>query len=336
MAVQSLSFHLSEDGRWSGGGGVFLANVRDAEQRHRVLQGGPGSVPLLARNLPRHGRFPRQRFVLAPQNAWVWQPIAAGPSEWGLVHALRAGTHVSYRRACGLLRISEAIPAHPTSPTSDVIHNVLDSGFEDALATADARKVPEAAGAIVCVGSNYGFRDLPLLVKAYHRYRRAGGTRTLVIMGPEGQRTAERRLAAVMAEGEGVVRRRRSTRSDCVAAMSQAHLVVFPSRVEASPVTVLEAGAVAPRVLLSDIVGHQGVVASVGGDTRPSFFPAHDENELVNALISQEDAAPLAWASGLDQMRARESARLSWGNRVVGFLESLAHRPATAPGGQRA
>ena len=139
-----VRFRLLEDGRWSGGGSVLLENAREARERHPVLQGDSDAVPIMARNVPPMGKIPSQPFVLAPQNAWVWTPVATGLKERALVTGLRAGTWAMYRRAGAFIRISEAVPPGTTGPTSKVLHNVLDRGFETASAQQFSRELFDA------------------------------------------------------------------------------------------------------------------------------------------------------------------------------------------------
>ena len=293
-----VRFRLLEDGRWSGGGSVLLENAREARERHPVLQGDSDAVPIMARNVPPMGKIPSQPFVLAPQNAWVWTPVATGLKERALVTGLRAGTWAMYRRAGAFIRISEAVPPGTTGPTSKVLHNVLDRGFETASAQHDDDIGRLCDGAFVCIGSSYAFRDLALLVRAHTAYQ--------------------------VGAGDSVVRRPESTRAQCLSALRVAHAAICPARVEASPVGVLEAGALAPRVLLSDIVGHRGVVGSMGGLGAPSYFTAHDEVALAAGLRALDDSGPHSWRPAVHTVPERRRAREAWGTALAEFLDDLA------------
>lgn len=320
-----VRFRLLEDGRWSGGGSVLLENAREARERHPVLQGDSDAVPIMARNVPPMGKIPSQPFVLAPQNAWVWTPVATGLKERALVTGLRAGTWAMYRRAGAFIRISEAVPPGTTGPTSKVLHNVLDRGFETASAQHDDDIGRLCDGAFVCIGSSYSFRDLALLVRAHTAYQVGGGTRRLVLMGPVGSHAAERSLQTELAgAGDSVVRRPESTRAQCLSALRVAHAAICPAQVEASPVGVLEAGALAPRVLLSDIVGHRGVVGSMGGLGEPSYFTAHDEVALAAGLRALDDSGPHSWRPAVHTVPERRRAREAWGTALAEFLDDLA------------
>lgn len=321
----AIRFRLLEEGRWSGGGSVLLENAREAREAHEVLRGGPDAVPIMARNVPPLGRFPKGTFVAAPQNAWVWKPVSKGPKERTLVSGLRLGTRVTYARARAIIRISEAVPAAPASPTSEVLHNVLDRGFETALAEHNDRAAALGRDSFVCVGSNYSFRDLNVLVRAHAIYRAAGGSRRLVLVGPVGSGAAEKALHAELARtGGSVIRRPASTRAECLSALRSAHAAVCPARVEASPVGVLEAAALSPRVLLSDIPGHRGIVRSIGGSGEPVWFKEHDVTSLADQLAVLDDGSAHTWRSGIDTAGARQAARDGWGQQLADFLTGLA------------
>lgn len=325
MTRRPVRFRLLEDGRWSGGGSVLLENAREARERHPVLQGGPNAIPIMARNVPPMGRFPQEPFVAAPQNAWVWSPVAQGIKERTLVTGLRVGTRVTYRRASAVIRISEAVPPGGAVPTSEVLHNVLDRGFETALEQYDDRTGALCEGAFVCVGSNYSFRDLALLVRAHRAYRATGGERRLVLMGPVGSRAAEKELQRELCtSGGSVLRRPESTRTQCLSALRSAYAAVCPARVEASPVGVLEAAALTSRVMVSDIVGHRGIVRSLDGTGEPGYFRPHDLASLTRSLHALDEAPPDGWRAGIDTVDARQKARTLWGERLAGFLTDLA------------
>ncbi|QBX55851.1 glycosyltransferase family 1 protein [Nocardioides seonyuensis] len=320
-----VRFRLLEDGRWSGGGSVLLENAREAREQHPVLQGDEHAVPIMARNVPPMGKFPPAPFVVAPQNAWVWTPVARGTKERTLVTGLRVGTRVTYNRASAVIRISEAVPPGQSVPTSEVLHNVLDRGFEIAADRYDERTGLLCEGAFVCVGSNYSFRDLALLVRAHRAYRAGGGERRLVLMGPVGSHAAEKRLQAELhSSDDSVVRRPESTRAECLSALRSAYAAVCPARVEASPVGVLEAAALSPRVLLSDIVGHRGIVGSLDGAGEPAYFRPHDLASLTHNLKELDEAPAHAWRAGIDTVDARQDARGRWGECLAAFLTGLA------------
>lgn len=325
-----VRFHFIEEGRWSGGGDVLLENAREARAHHPILQGGPDSVPILARNVPPLGRYPRRPFVAVPQNAWVWNPVARGAKERSLVSALRLGTFLTYRLASGIVRISEAVPPGRRQATSEILHNVLDRGFEAAAEVDDSGVAALCEGAFVCVGSNYAFRDLSRLVRAHARYRAQGGARRLVLIGAVGSQAAERDLGRELAvAGDSVVRRPASMRSQCLVAMRHAHAVVAPALVEASPVGVMEAGALASRVLLSDIPGHRGVVAHMGGTGGPEFFRTGDEASLATGLAAVDGADPDGWAPWGRTAPQRQAMREEWGHRLAANLAGIAETIGT-------
>src|SRR5699024_974471 len=103
--------------------------------------------------------------------------------------ALRVASDVALRRASAMLRISSVIPTTVDTPSSPVIHNVLDGGFEEALAASTSRQSPWQ-GHVVSIGSLHSYRNVPGLIAGYHRYRDAGGQAPLIVAGPAGSPAA--------------------------------------------------------------------------------------------------------------------------------------------------
>lgn len=328
------TFRFERSGRWSGGGQVFLRNVEYAENRHELLRGGPGSIPLIARNVPPRGALPRGPFILVPQNAWPWTPTFTGLAEFRRVAGLRLASEVFFRRALGVMRISSSIPAiNPNS--SPVIHNVLDTGFEDALKQSSDVSVPELAiGAFVSLGSTNSYRNLVNLIHGYRQYREAGGSRRLWIAGPPGSSGARREIEFAAGTTSGVTIRWQSlSRPECLAVLRAAAAVVLASKVEASPVAALEAAASTPNVVLSRIIGHTEILSEYGAVPRDCLFDPCSPADIADALAlaeAQADAATGALAGChevLTNTGIRETARMSWGNRIVTWLKRLQFAP---------
>lgn len=332
------TYRVDRSGRWSGGGQVFLRNVEHAEKRHDLLRGDEGSIPLIARNVPPRGAVPKGPFILAPQNAWPWTPTFSGFSELRRVAGLRFASEVFLRRAIGVMRISSSIPAiNPNS--SPVIHNVLDTGFEEALNESSDAAVPElAVGAFVSLGSVNSYRNLVNLIRGYKQYREAGGSRRLWIAGPPGSSGARREIELAAGTTSGVTIRWQSlSRPECLAVLRAAAAVVLPSKVEASPVAALEAAASTPNVVLSRIIGHTEILCEYGAVPRDCLFDPYSPADISNALAIAEaraDAAtgPLVGChEALTDNRLRENARVSWGDRIASWLRALPPAPTSSP-----
>lgn len=326
----ATSYRFDRSGRWSGGGHAFLRNVEHAEGRHAILRGGDDAVPIIARNLPAGGHIPRGPFVLAPQNAWPWAPTFTGLAELGRLAVLRAASEFFLRRAVGVIRISSAIPAisHTSSP---VIHNVLDMGFEEDLIASQSSTVDEAAvGAFVSIGSINSYRNLVTTIDGFQRYRAAGGNRRLWIAGAAGSEGARREVERAAQGTEGVtIRWKAFERADCLAALRAAAAVILPSKVEASPVSALEAAAANPNVVASRIIGHVELLSAYGRVPDNCLFdpasPAHLA-ELLNIAEANADAGAGLLSechATLGDPEQREAARIEWGNRVAHWLQTL-------------
>lgn len=325
----AASFFFDHAGQWSGGGRAFLSNAEHAARRHPVLAGGPDAIPIIPRNVPARGGRRPGRFVLAPQNAWPWAPRARGPRELALVAGLRVASETYLRRADAVLRISEAIPVRGRR-TSPVIHNVLDGGFEEALESSRGTDAPEAEGRLVSIGSGYSYRNVTRLLHGYAQYRAEGGGLDLWVAGPAGTSHTVREVESLAAGIDGVhLRWRPLTRAQAIAALRVSAGVVLPSLVEASPLSALEALAVSPRVVLSDIPGHRGILAGYDEPAGAMFFAPRSTAAVAAALHAVTGGPGASCHDVLKRAEVREHARIDWGDRVASWLSGL--DPAGTP-----
>lgn len=324
------SYRFDRSGRWSGGGQVFLQNVEHAEQRHSLLRGAEGAIPIIARNVPPNGKLPSRPFVLAPQNAWPWAPSFNGAAELGRIAGLRVASELFMRMASAVMRISSAIPSINRN-SSPVIHNVLDTGFEsDLIASQPLTVEDEAVGAFVSVGSINSYRNIVNMINGYRRYRANGGRRRLWIAGSPGSANSRNEIERFASGTEGLIVRWRSLeRPECLAALRSAAAVILPSKVEASPVSALEAAACNPNVVVSRIIGHVEVLSEYGRVPEGCLFdptsPAHLADILAAADVAADSrTGPLADCHAvLIDPAERETARVSWGDRVTDWLQTL-------------
>lgn len=318
------TYYFDKRGQWSGGGNAFLNNVAHAERRHSILRGGPGSIPIFPRNVPVRSARTSRKFILAPQNAWAWAPRSRGLQEFKFVTGLRVASSYYMRRAQGLLRISGSIPSAKGRPTSPVIHNVLDPTFEEALIESNQVRVPAAEGKLVSIGSGHSYRNLVNLIKGYRSYRAAGGKLDLWIAGPSGSNRA-RSDAMRAAEGmDGVTfGKGRLSRGECLAAFRSAAGVVLPSLVEASPLAVLEAASVNPRLVVSDITGHREILADYGSVSPQAFFDPFTPELIAEGLHRASSGLVELPHSMLSRPEVRENARDTWGKDVAAWLAEL-------------
>lgn len=327
-AVSCVSYRFDTSGVWSGGGQALLRNVEHAQQRHALLRGGGKEIPVIARNIPTKGSQPHGPYVIAPQNAWPWTPTFVGASELRRVVGLRLVGGLYLRRALGVMRLSSAVPA-TYRQASPVIHNVLDTGFEKTLQAATSI-VPEAAGNFVSLGSIHSYRNLANLIAGYRRYREDGGKHRLWIAGAPGSQVAVRQVSRAAEGVDGLTITWSSVdRMVCVAAFRTAAAVVFPSRVEMSPVSVLEAAACTPNVVLSRIVGHQEILSEYAQPPDSAFFETESPGSIAAALARAELHAKQgsgeleACHTTLSDPILREQARVRWGDRVAEWLGTL-------------
>ncbi len=320
-------FTFLEDGRWSGGGRGYLELARFAAQRHEVLNGGPDGIQILPRNVPARGQRLRRPFVVTPQNAWPWASEGAHPRELARVWGLRAASDLVLRAAAGVLRISSAIPvAGRPDRYSPVIPNVLDPGFEAALEASydvDARAIE---GRILTIGSCYSYRNLERLIEAH---RLSGDPRELLIAGPVGSPAVARRVATAALDAPRVrIRWATLARPTCLAWLRAADLVVLPSMVEASPFSALEAFAVQPNVLASDIPGHREVLAGYAPDGDRVFVDPTSVEAWAKALGRGGAGRTHDELRDADQ---RAERRIRWARDVASWCTETAERLALTP-----
>lgn len=315
-----IRFRFVAEGSWSGGGQAFLSLAAYAAARHPVLAGGPDAVPVFARNVPVRPASVRRPFVLVPQNAWPWVPAGAEPTELPRLWGLRAMSELFLRRASAVLRVSSSIPRlGRVDHYSPVIHNVLDPGFEEALAAADRVETTPAEGRVVTIGSCYSYRNLERLVQAHVR---SGDRRQLLVAGPVGSRALAHRLGAAAQGSDRVVVRWGSvSRATCLAWYRAADTVVLPSRVEASPFSALEAYAVQPRVVLSDIPAHREILAAYGAETERAYVAVDDTDAWAAAIDASAEASGTHRA--LADAGVREEARERWSSAVAEWFGQL-------------
>lgn len=323
-------FYVETAGRYSGGGRAVISNCQFAAERHPILQGSKaaGDVPFLMRNVPVRGTRPRGPYVWGPQNALPWSRHLRGPREAMLVGRLRVASEWYGRRALAQFRTSSAIPVL-TQPCSPVLHNVLDAGFEEALAASASATFEPAAGHIVSIGSGYSYRNLSGLLAGYERYRQMGGGKPLFIGGAPGGSRAQREVEVAAAALPDVrLHWGAMPREQFLAALRDAAVVVLPSLVEASPLSALEANVLSSRVIMSDIIGHREVLArfAAGADAGDaSFFSPSDPDSLATALLradASDNTGP--WHSTLARVEKREQARESWADAFAAWLDTVA------------
>lgn len=254
-----------------------------------------------------------QRCVLMPQNAWPWAGEGAGARPLARRSALRVASEVSMRSASGVIRIGETIPSIGNvlgSPLPSVLDEGFDAAWERSVETG-CEGID--SGGLVSIGSFTTYRGLDSMVDAYRQYRRSGGRLGLTIAGPGSSVIRPSPSPGL------VVRRGALPRPRVLKSLREARAVVFPSTVEASPVGVMEADAVARVVLASDIPGHREASA------RARFFSVGDATELARLFTSVDHEptpeGPVVGGPGLG--RARADDRRRWSEGLAERLRSV-------------
>ena len=291
---------LLETGRWSGGGLAVNRNILEALSRVRVPPGRP-PVAVCARNaVPRRLLASSQPWFYVPQSALPWiDPRWLTTRELARAAALRLASDLALRRASGVVCLSTAIPTPARAP-SIVLPNVLDADFEDVLTAAGA-SAPSGDGAeIVYVGSAAPFRRADDVVRAFSIYRKRGGRRHLTVIAP-GRPTDDRDDLPVRTLAS-------AARADVVSAFLRSRVAVFPSAIEASPVSLLEAVACGCTIIATRIAGHVETIGHLGADVH--WIEVGDVGALAAGLRAAEDASASGDSIiGTIEGRARERER---------------------------
>jgi glycosyltransferase involved in cell wall biosynthesis len=280
---------LVTSGRWSGGGAALVHNLLWASARRPDLLKVPGdddgTTFLVPRNVPPLRLIRAGGFILMPQNAWAWFEHPSGMREHVRHARLRLASELGFRRASSVIRVCSSIP-HYANAQEGILPNVLDEEFET-VASQTPVDTYDVAKSFVSIGPFAGYKNLRRLVRAFLAYRERGGVLGLTIVGEATNPRLLRALEAFRAVEpalrivKGLVARRES-----VALVTGAHCAVFPSLVEASPTTPLEAGAMGTPAIVSDISGHRETLGTTYGEL--SYFDPTDDLALVSRLAEAE------------------------------------------------
>ncbi|WP_426565251.1 glycosyltransferase [Angustibacter sp. McL0619] len=299
-------------GRWSGGGNVVLSNLRQAALEHPdviALLDEPGAVRLVPRNVPVRLRDLAEPFVWMPQNALPWGPPA--PGERRLQLQLRVASEIARRQARAMVRICAVLPASRRN-TSPVLHNVLDAGFD---AVTDW-PTSGSSGAFFASGSAHSYRKYDGLLRGYASYRAGGGRTSLVLQVSPGTPAVQESLRRLSAADGVQLRPGGLPRADVVRAMRASRGVLFPSAIEASPVTLLEAVAVGAPTACNNIDGHRALAAPGS-----AWFDVDDPTTVARALAALDDS-PATSQNPLSDPAVRAEQRSSWAAALADFLRA--------------
>jgi glycosyltransferase involved in cell wall biosynthesis len=213
-----------------------------------------------------------------------------------------------------MIRISSDIPALRRGRTSPIIHNVLDSHFEAIIKDISFADT----GRFVSIGSAHSYRGLPSLICGYAEYRRTGGRTNLLVVASPGSREEEVAIRHAATDLPGLTVTDGVSRKEAVGLMAGSKGAIFPSFVEASPISLLEAQAVGAPVAFSNLRAHLDLV----GDGYPGFsFEAGEASQTARAL-HQLDDAPKVQDGPLSSGERRAASRETWSCSVEGFLRS--------------
>lgn len=290
--------------KWSGGGENMLSNAALA-----ATDEGSSQYPVILKNVVPLSLLFSGNYIYMPQNAWAWHGPVENIKEFTRRNLLKMCSIAAMLRARRCIRIGPMIPKKANS-WSQYLPNTLDESFELALDESLNLKglnwLPDGDFFLV-PGSFWSYRNHSLVIQAYSRYRESCENPVdMVIVGPSSQvRYVEKiRKACSKIEGISLVGRK-VARSEVLFAMKAAQLCIFPSLVEASPVSVLEAAVLNAKCTASDISAHK-FMCSYHKISNFSFF------ETPSALVTIMSGSHNKSSCPLDSPEARLKARVEW------------------------
>ena len=312
-SVSGLKLQPLSNGKWSGGGENLYNNVELAEKSFPQFFSGTG-ISVVFKNTVRPWQLVTGNYIYIPQNAWAWHGPAKTLREFFRRNMLRVFSDCARHRAKRVVRIGPMIPASKNC-TQGYLPNTLDESFEDAL--SESQKLAKVdwtpqAPYFIAPGSYWSYRRLELLINSYIGYAE-GRTNPakLVIVGPAGQQRYFKRIKQLSSSEKNIcVIGRKVNRAELLSAIALSEACVFPSAVEASPVTALEAAAVGAPIIASDIPAHRYIETCLGG-SKVNFFAS--SAELKNCFSD----VPKAVLSQLSNSLYRQEQREGWGLSLI-------------------
>lgn len=312
--MDKSKLHVLELGRWSGGGGSLLRNIHLAKNIYPKKFSNYG-VPVVLRNVVSPGKLLSGDYIYMPQNAWAWHGPVLSFDEWRRRTFLRISSEMAYLRMKKLVRIGPLIPDHDSSSES-ILANVLDEGFEQSYKETEkissVNWLPSEKYFLV-PGSMWGYRNLDVVIEAYREYRKLGGESSLVLVGVmhKGSGAATTLKNAKNQEGLYIVNKNVG-RSELLYAMKRAEACVLASVVEASPVTLIEAGALGIPIIAWRHDGYQFLAKE---NRLENVMFVTSGSELCGAFQKQLDRVE----HEISDARVRKKKREEWAGRFVGL-----------------
>lgn len=294
--------------QWSGGGENLLSNAALADEKY-AQSGKLDQPPVILKNVVPLKLLVSGNFVYIPQNAWAWHGPVENVKEFTRRSLLRVVSSVAMYRAKRNVRIGPMIPENSNS-WPRYLPNTLDESFEQVLEESNSFSglpwLPEEPYFLV-PGSFWSYRNHSMIINAYAQYSAVSEKPlALVIVGPATQIGYVEKLKSQCTGINGVhIVERKVPRAEILYAMKTAALCLFPSFVEASPVSVLEAAVVGASCAAFDITAHQ-YMCQYHKINHFIYFKTTGELETILLSHRVKSACPL------DSLEARAKAREDW------------------------
>lgn len=291
----------------------MFANVEIAMQNHRSSFSETG-IPVIFKNVVPLRLLASGLFIYIPQNAWAWHGPASTIREFFRRNMLRICSEFARMRASRIVRIGPMIPDSENC-VDGFLPNTLDQSFETAFDESEKNPAVSWVGSkpyFIAPGSYWSYRNLEFLIEAYIDYHRSSDNpKNLVLVGPAAQARYFNKIKTLGENCEGIiVIGKKVPRAELLAAVAGSALCVFPSLVEASPVTVLEAASLGATIVAWDNPAHRYIEKHLAGG-KLHYFTHHEELKMY--FTEQPDKTE----SELENRVFRTQQREKWANSFV-------------------
>ena len=310
-----FNFHLS--GKWSGGGRVLRCNVDKLIEKNSSLASDTG-IPVFFKNVVPIRHLFKGDFVYVPQNAWAWEGPAYYYSERIRRFIIRVFSLIAIKRCLFLVRIGPSIP-RSVRGEDFILENVLDIEFDRILTTLPEMTPPSwlpTSDYIFVPGSFWTYRNLEIVIDSFKAYKLKTQTEiSLVLAGPEGCDSYVKDICShARLDKDIYIVSKRCSREDMIYSMKNSFMVIFPSLVEASPITLLEAMACECRCIAWSTKSHEHII---NYSKTENIAMVQSGAEIVNYM----EKPPSKSSGSIVHATGREELRVTWESK---FIQNLA------------
>ena len=314
-AAAAIGVPVQQVGGWPMAAQRWLPSRSEVATTRRIVDAH--GIRLIHTNdtEPIKALLPEARRRGIPVLAHLHITIGEAERRWSFLHQVALAVGVSQAAVTGLRE-----DGFPESRIA-VVYNGVDPGrLEQGEATTLRQHLGIPGDHIVfaAVGSLITRKGMDVVLKAFDRVASRHARCHLLVCGDGPERAALAAQAAAMAGGDRV--HLLGERRDIGAILRDAgDVFVSPSRQEAFPLTLLEAGYFGLPIIASAIAPHREFLGQDGGGG--VLVPVDDSESLAHAMGSLAEDEPLRRAYGAEARRRVHSSYLV--SHVVQRFEEL-------------